>query len=99
MSGRVGSAISKSGMVEDVVLAVGIASPSVSVQELFLLPVSWPTFWVLVRLSASSSCKNDVGSTEVDDIMSCTCAHTRRTCPEYPVTVELHAFFALPQVW
>ncbi len=44
MSGRVGSAISKSGMVENVGVAVGIASPSVSFQKLFPLPVSWPTF-------------------------------------------------------
>ncbi len=31
-------------MVENVGVAVGIASPSVSVQKLFPLPVSWPTF-------------------------------------------------------
>jgi len=37
--GRVASAISKLGMVENVGIAVGIASPSVSVQKLFLLPV------------------------------------------------------------
>ena len=37
--GPFGSAISKSGMVENVGVAVGIASPSVSVQKLFLLPV------------------------------------------------------------
>ena len=29
-------------------VAVGIASPSVSVQKLFPLPVSWLTFWVSV---------------------------------------------------
>ncbi len=44
MSGRVGSVISKSGMAENVGVAVGFASPSVSVQKLFPLPVSWPTF-------------------------------------------------------
>ncbi len=44
MSDRVGSAISKSIMVENVGVAVGIAPPSVSVQKLFSLPVSWPTF-------------------------------------------------------
>ncbi len=46
MSGRVGSGISKSGMVENVGVAVAIASPSVSVQKLFPLPVPWPTLWV-----------------------------------------------------
>ncbi len=44
MSGRVGSTISMLGMLENVGVAVGIASPSVSVQNLFPLPVSWPTF-------------------------------------------------------
>ena len=39
MSGNVGSNISESGMVTDVGVAVEIASLSVSVQELFLLPV------------------------------------------------------------
>ncbi len=39
MSGRVGNAISKSGMVGNVGVAVEIASPSVSVQKLFPLPV------------------------------------------------------------
>ncbi len=43
MSGRVGSAKAKSDMVENVGVAVGIASPSVSVEMLFPLPVSWPT--------------------------------------------------------
>jgi len=43
MSGRVGSAIgliSKSGMVENVGIAFGIASPDLAVQKLFPLPVS-----------------------------------------------------------
>ena len=40
MSGNVGSDITNSGMVAYVGLAVGIASPSVSVQKLFPLPVS-----------------------------------------------------------
>ena len=44
MSGNVGSVIFGSGMVENVGEAVGIASLSVSVQKLFPLPVSWPTF-------------------------------------------------------
>ena len=43
MSGRVGSVISKSGVVDNVGVDVGIASPSVSVQKLFPLPVPWPT--------------------------------------------------------
>ena len=44
MSGNVGSDISESGVVANVGVAVGTASPSLSVQALFLLPVSWPTF-------------------------------------------------------
>ena len=39
MSGRVGSVISKSGMVENVGVAAETASKSISVQKLFLLPV------------------------------------------------------------
>jgi len=46
MSIVVGSAISKSGMVENVGLASGIASPSFSVQKLFPLLVSWMTLRV-----------------------------------------------------
>ena len=46
MSGRVGSVISKSGVVDNGEVAVGIASPSVSVQKLFPLSVSWPTLWL-----------------------------------------------------
>ena len=48
MSGNVGSVIFGSGMVKNMGVAVGIASPSVSVQKLFPLPVSWPTFLVSV---------------------------------------------------
>ncbi len=44
MSGHVGGVIFGSGMVENVGVAVGIASQSFSVQQLFPLPVSWPTF-------------------------------------------------------
>ena len=44
MSGRVNSVISKSGVVDYVGVAVGIASPSVSVQKLFPLPVSTTGF-------------------------------------------------------
>ena len=43
MSGNARSDISESGMVTNVGVAVGTASPSLSVQSLFLLPVSWPT--------------------------------------------------------
>ena len=49
MSGNVGNDISESGMVGNVGVAVGIASLSVSVQELFLLPVSWPTINHILR--------------------------------------------------
>ncbi len=44
MSGGVGSEISKSGMVENVEVAVGIASPALSVQKLLPLPVSTSSF-------------------------------------------------------
>ncbi len=44
MSDNVRSAISKFGMVANVGIAVGIASPSVSVQKLFQLPVSTSDF-------------------------------------------------------
>ncbi len=40
MSGRAGSAIFESGMVENVRVAVGITSPALSVQKLIPLPVS-----------------------------------------------------------
>ena len=40
MSGGVGSDISKSGMVANVGVAVGIASPALTVEKLFPLPVS-----------------------------------------------------------
>ncbi len=46
MSCRVGSVISKSGVVDNVGVDVGIASPSVSVQKVFPLPVPWPTLWL-----------------------------------------------------
>ncbi len=44
MSDNVGSVMFGSGMVENVGVAVGIASPSVSVQKLFPLPVSTSGF-------------------------------------------------------
>ena len=39
MSGHGGSVISESGIVENVEVAAGTASKSISVQKLFLLPV------------------------------------------------------------
>ncbi len=50
-SGRVGSVIFESGMVENVGVAVGSAAPSVSVQKLFLLPVSTSGFVADIRVS------------------------------------------------
>ena len=44
MSGRVGDVIFESGIVENVGVAVGIASPSASVQKLSPLPVSTSGF-------------------------------------------------------
>ena len=44
MSADIGSVISKSGMVENVGVAVGIASPCVFVVKLFQLPVSTSGF-------------------------------------------------------
>ena len=44
MSDNIGNVIFGSGILENVGVAVGIASPSVSAQKLFPLPVSWPTF-------------------------------------------------------
>ena len=61
MSGNVGSDISESGMVTNVGVAVGIASLSVSVQELFLLPVSWPTINHILR-SRGRPMSGNVGS-------------------------------------
>ena len=54
MSDNVGSVIFRSCMAENVGVAVGIASPSVSVQKLFPLPVCGRHFEF--RLSASSAC-------------------------------------------
>jgi hypothetical protein len=44
MSGSIGSDISKSGVVDNIGVAVGIASPALSVQKLFPLPVSTSGF-------------------------------------------------------
>ncbi len=53
MSGNVGSVIFGSGMVENVGVAVIIASLAVSVQKLFPLPVPWPT----LRVSDVDRCR------------------------------------------
>ncbi len=58
MSGRVGSVIPKSGVVDNVGVAVEIASPSVSVQKLFPLPVSTSGF-------VADTCVSDVGQGRV----------------------------------
>ncbi len=57
MSGRVGSVISKSGMVGNVGVAVGIASPSVSFQKLFPLPVSTSGFDADICVSGVGRCR------------------------------------------
>jgi len=57
MSGRVGSVISKSGMLENVGVAVEIASPSVSVQKLFPLPVSTSGFVADICVSGVGRCR------------------------------------------
>jgi len=46
-----------SGVIENVGIAVGMASASVSVQKLFPLPVQWPTLWVsdIVRCRTMSA--------------------------------------------
>jgi len=54
MSGNVGSDIHNSGMVANVGVAVGIVSPSVSVQKLFPLPGSTSGF-------VADICVSDVG--------------------------------------
>ncbi len=57
MSGRVGSVITKSGMVENVGLAVEFASPSVSVQKLFPLPVYTSGFVADICVSGVARCR------------------------------------------
>ena len=64
MSGHVGSAISKSAMVENVGVACGIASPSVFVQMLFVFPVSTSGFVADIRAS-------DVGRCQAVSAMPC----------------------------
>ncbi len=54
ISDNVGSVTFGSGMVENAGIAVGVASTYVSVQNLFQLPVPWPTSEFLS--SASSAC-------------------------------------------
>ena len=56
MSGRVGSVISKSGVVENVGVAVEIASPSVCVQKLFQLTVSTSGYVADICVSGVGRC-------------------------------------------
>ncbi len=56
MSGRVGSVISKLGVVDNVGVAVEIASPSVSVQKLFPLPVSTSGFVADICITGVGRC-------------------------------------------
>ncbi len=57
MSGRVGSGISKSGVVDNVGVAVEIASPSVCVQKLFSIPVSTSGFVYDICVSGVGRCR------------------------------------------
>ncbi len=57
MSDNVGSVIFGSGLVEDVGVAVGIASSSVSVQKLFPLPVSTSGFVADICVSGVGRCR------------------------------------------
>ena len=57
MSGSVSSDMSKSDMVENVGVAVGIASKSVSVQKLFPLPVSTSGFVADILVSDADQCR------------------------------------------
>ncbi len=76
MSGNVGSVIFWSGIVENVGIAVGIASRSVSVQKLFPLPVSTYGFVADIWVSVVGllGILEDVRSTDDGDIMPCACA-------------------------
>ena len=63
MSDNVGSVIFGSGVVENVGVAVEMASPSLFVQKLFLLPVYSPPFYVTdvgrcrTMLTGSNPCR------------------------------------------
>ncbi len=57
MSGRVDGVISKSGVVENVGIAVEIASPSVSVRKLFPLSVSISGFVADICVSGVGQCR------------------------------------------
>ncbi len=57
MSGRVGNAVPMSGMLENVGVAVGIASPSVFVQKLLPLPVSTSGFVADIRVTGIGRCR------------------------------------------
>ena len=57
MSGNVGGVIFRSGIAENVGVAVGIASKSVSVQKLFPLPVSTSGFVADICVSHVGRCR------------------------------------------
>ena len=57
MSDNVGSVIFGPGMVENVGVAVGIASPAVSVQKLFPLPASTSGFVTDISVSVVGRCR------------------------------------------
>jgi hypothetical protein len=57
MSDNVGSVIFRLGVVENVGVAVGIASPSISVQTLFPLPVSTSGFVADILVSDVGRCR------------------------------------------
>ncbi len=57
MSGRVGSVTSKSGMVDNVGVAVGISSPYVSVKQIFPLLVSTSDFVANIWVSGVGRCR------------------------------------------
>jgi hypothetical protein len=59
MSGYVASAMSELGVVENVGIAVGIASPTLSVQNRFPLPVILP----LTHISSSKPHRNEISTT------------------------------------
>ena len=111
MTGHVGSAISKSGMVENVGVAIGIASPSVSIQTFFHfrfpLPVSWPTFELPMlgrvgsAISKSGMVENMGAAVEISFIVvihaqeSCICADFKA----FPVFRAPYWISGMCQIW
>jgi hypothetical protein len=62
MSGGVGNNILKTGMVENMGVAVEIALPALSVQKLFPLPVSISGFFIDISSSGYRPTSGGVGS-------------------------------------